>query len=529
MISPSLLTQIKHTSRMLALCGSALLLVACGSDDDIQHDTSVQLNHGGSVEGLWYEDEENGPREFLGIPYAQAPTGNLRFTPPQAASWEGSIDTQAFGPSCVQNPGALSAAGELSEDCLSLNVFTPALDDGEKDIPVMVWIHGGAFIAGGSNQYDAINLAKDKNVIVVTMNYRLGALGFFSHPDIDTELGEEQGNLGLQDQQLALKWVNENIEAFGGDINNVTLFGESAGAMSVCTQMVAPNSQDYVNRFILQSGVCAGGGLPVIEKATVEAASTALANELCPEASDKIACLRDATPAAVMAWGSDNGLFANPWGATVIPNGPILPDSPQNLIASEQYNKGGVIIGTNANEWGLFQIIGAAPSVTTVDELSAYIDNEYPSIITGLIKNEYLPEDDALANAALSRLTTDVVFRCPARRMAALTQATGTDTWLYSFEQGLAFHAYEIPYVFNYVSAPLGIDPTESLTKDVMQDFWSSFAHTGNPNNDAQPTWSHYDSESNEHMIIKDEPISSTDLAKSACDMWDGIAAAAAQ
>jgi len=528
MNSPSLLTQIKRSSRMLALCGSALLLAACGSDDEIKHDTTVKLDHGGTIEGLWYNEEENGPREFLGIPYTEAPTGDLRFTPPQAASWEGSIDTQAFGPSCVQNPGALSAAGELSEDCLSLNVFTPALEEGEKDIPVMVWIHGGAFIAGGSNQYDAINLAKDKDVIVVTMNYRLGALGFFSHPDVDAELGEEQGNLGLQDQQLALKWVNENIEAFGGDKDNVTLFGESAGSMSVCTQMVAPGSQDYVDRFILQSGVCVGG-LPIIQKSSVEAASTAMANDLCPDASDKIACLRSVTPEAVMAWGAGNGLFENPWGATVIANGPILPDTPKNLIEAEQYNKGGIIIGTNANEWGLFQIIGAAPSVTTVDGLSDYIDAEYPSVITGLIKNEYLPEDDAFANAALSRLTTDVAFRCPARRLASLTQATGTDTWLYSFEQGLAFHAYEIPYVFNYVSAPLGINPTESPTKDVMQDYWTSFAYTGNPNNDDQPDWSNYDSASDEHMVIKDEPIASSNLAKSACDMWDAIAAASAQ
>ncbi|HKU44412.1 MAG TPA: carboxylesterase family protein, partial [Polyangiales bacterium] len=172
----------------------------------------------------------NTTREFLGIPYAKAPIGALRFAPPQAApGWSGTRSAVAMGPSCPQPAGALAAPGPQSEDCLTLNVYAP--NAGAK-LPVMVFVHGGAFVGGGSIQYDAQRLSEQGKVIVVTFNYRLGALGLFAHPALDAVRGTApSGNDALRDQQLALAWVKANIESFKGDPANVTLFGESAGSL----------------------------------------------------------------------------------------------------------------------------------------------------------------------------------------------------------------------------------------------------------------------------------------------------------
>ncbi|MDY6919598.1 MAG: carboxylesterase family protein [Pseudomonadota bacterium] len=276
---------------MLALSLCCLLASGC------QHGLYVRVKTGGWVQGAWLDDEKGTVRTFLGIPYAEAPTGALRFRPPQPVMpWKGVLKTLTFSPSCVQPPGPLAAPGEQSEDCLTLNVYSPAgAKPGAK--PVMVFIHGGAFVSGGSSQYDGARLAEDYGVVVVTLNYRLGALGFLSHPELDQELQAPQsGNLGLKDQQLALHWVQQNIVAFGGDPQQVTLFGESAGSASTCVHMVAPGSQDLAQQFIMESGVCIGG-LPINSKTQSDAIGEALLQALCPEATDRLGCLRE-LPAA---------------------------------------------------------------------------------------------------------------------------------------------------------------------------------------------------------------------------------------
>lgn len=502
---------------LVLVSSSALLLSSAAlAINDPLH---VHLHSGGSVAGKWHADVEGSVREFLGIPYAKAPVGDLRFAPPVAAKIHGTIEAKAFGASCMQNPGSLSAPGPLSEDCLSLNVYSPA--DGQK-LPVMVWIHGGAFTSGGSAQYDAQRLAMDKNVVVVTLNYRLGALGFLSHPEMDAEQGGPSGNLGLLDQSLALKWVKKNIKRFGGDQNNITLFGESAGARSVCAHMVAPESKKLVDRFVMQSGVCTGG-LPIFDKTQVEAISTDLGDAFCPDTTDQLACLREADPAALTAWGADRGLFGAGWGATIIPNGPMLPDDPEVLINSGKFNRGEAIIGTNLYEWGLFQRLGVAPHVANIADLHAYIDASFPPTSAPVLKAAYNPPVDALAPTYLTIMLSDRLFHCPARVMAKVLANNGSNVWLYSFEQGNPAHAFEIPYVFNYVSVPLGIDPTNSPSKDVFQDYWTAFADNGNPNNANQPVWPMYDASAQDYMVIKDAPAAGVGFKTAACDMWDAL------
>lgn len=229
--------------------------------------------------------------EFLGIPYAAPPTGNLRWRPPaRPASWEGVRDTTQFGPSCPQ-PTAKNPylpPGPISENCLYLNVYTPTLrDSGGEGRPVLVWIHGGGLVQDGARNYDGSKLAAD-GTVVVTINYRLGALGFLAHPALDSRPGGAAGNYGLMDQQAALRWVQRNIARFGGDPHDVTIAGQSAGGLSVLAQMVSPGARGLFQRAIVQSGTFALNQQPL---ATAEAAGETFATAVgCPDQS--AACLR---------------------------------------------------------------------------------------------------------------------------------------------------------------------------------------------------------------------------------------------
>ncbi|RLT94784.1 carboxylesterase/lipase family protein [Ketobacter sp.] len=502
--------------------GVVALTSACVLASGCHDELHVKVKSGGWVTGKWHDGEAGGARAFLGIPYAQPPVGELRFQPPKpAARWHGDLDATAFGPSCMQNPGALSASGELSEDCLTLNVYSPQ-DPRHGSLPVMVFIHGGAFVAGGSNQYDGWRLAQEYGVVVVTLNYRLGALGFLSHPELDQEMGVPQsGNMALKDQQLALQWVQQNIAAFGGDPKQVTLFGESAGSMSTCVHMVAPGSQNLAAQFIMESAVCVGG-LPVNTRQQSDSVSEALLQTFCGEGVDRLSCLRQVPAEALVAWGADAGIFGAGWSPTVVPDSNILPAQPVQLIASGQYNPGPILVGTNRNEWGLFQLIGAAPSVSTIDEFNQYIAATYPPPLVTPLQALYAPASDDLANSKLVELMTDQVFRCPTRNLARLTQAMGSSVWLYSFDLPPAFHAMELPYVFGNPSAtlaPVLIEPVRAA----VQGYWSQFAFAGDPNREGLVAWPPYDGASDLSISLQLASTVETGLAATTCDFWDSL------
>ena len=502
----------KGLARLLGMVWLGVWLAGCHEDLYVKVES-------GWLKGVWADDTKGNTRIFLGIPYATPPVGDLRFAPPQPAQrWPGLKRAEQFGPSCVQRQGALSAPGAQSEDCLTLNVYAPAQIPA-GGAPVMVFIHGGAFIAGGSSQYNGRRLADTGNAVVVTLNYRLGALGFFSHPELDGG-AVPSGNAGLLDQQLALRWVKRNIRAFGGNPKQVTLFGQSAGSASVCVQMVAPGSRNLVQQFILESGVCTGG-LQFLSQQQAQGISSAMAASLCPDAEDRIACLRELEPLQLMEWGATNTLFGAGWAPTVIAGSAVLPAPAQELIAAGQYNPGPVMIGTNLNEWGLFQSIGIAPPVSTVAQLSALIDSQFGPAAPAL-KAAYLPPVDALANLALIHLFTDSVFRCPSRAFARQIQRQGSPVWLYSFEEGYAFHAMELPYVFGNPSpvlAPVLVEPL----RETVQAYWTAFAATGEPTAANQPFWPPYDEVSDQHMVLKAASDAGHHLAHPACDLWDAL------
>ena len=228
----------------------------------------IVRSDGGLVRGA----DAAGVRSFLGLPYAAPPTGNLRWRPPQpAAAWSGVRDATKFGPSCPQSTvgNPFLPPGPISEDCLYLNVYTPAShSSGGGGRPVLVWIHGGGLVQDGARNYDGTKLAAD-GAVVVTINYRLGALGFLAHPALASRPGGAAGNYGLMDQQAALRWVQRNIAHFGGDPRNVTIAGQSAGGLSVLAQMVSPGARGLFQRAIVQSGTFALNQQPL---ATAEAA-----------------------------------------------------------------------------------------------------------------------------------------------------------------------------------------------------------------------------------------------------------------
>lgn len=465
-------------------------------------------------------------RVFLGVPYAVAPAGPLRFRPPQRMPpWQGIRAALTFGPACVQPPGGFAAPGPQSEDCLSLNVYAANQSTGA---PVMVFIHGGAFVTGAGAQLSGQSLAEAGGAIVVTINYRLGALGFLSVPELDTK-GARSGNLGLRDQQLALAWVQENIEAFGGDPDNVTVFGESAGAVSACIQMVSPLGRGLANRFILESGTCDAAGTTAT-LAQARARSAQVVNAFCAGRTDVAACLREVPASDLVAGTAQTDIFDLDFLPVVDPDDPLLPLPPRELIAAGDYNKGGAIIGTNARELGLFQLGGAAPVVRTIAELNAVIDARFGSSAP-LVRQQYAPASDAAANDALTRLGTDLLFRCPARALARRTSGQGTPVFLYHFEEGLAFHAFELPYVFKMPDPRLGAPTLVELVSEQFQTAFTSFAAVGvpQPRLDAGsgdlPPWPRYDAATDRHISVKRISEEGTGLSRSDCDLLESIGA----
>jgi para-nitrobenzyl esterase len=526
----------------VALCLSATSVWACAPEapdpaavKPIQADTGVRVENNDATasdagasgksarltvaEGKIEGKLSGKTRVFLGLPYAQPPVGDLRFSAPKAAKpWASTLSTTEFGSSCPQPAGGVAATNAQSEDCLTLNVYAPL--DG-KDLPVMFWIHGGGFISGGSSQYDGTRLAAEGPVVVVTINYRLGALGFLSFPALDEQRGEvPSGNDGLRDQQLALAWVRKNIAVFGGDPGNVTVVGESAGGESACIHMVSPTAQRLGKRFIVESGSCAGG-LPILTKKTANATAQRLADALCADEADALACLRSKDAAEVVGWGAKDGIFGAGWGPLADPADDVLPDKPLNLIATGDFNSGELLIGSNKNEWGLFvTLTPPTPAITTVVTLHAAIEKQFGAAGAAAVEAHYVATDETASDVWV-QLMTDATFRCPTRRLARVLSEAGSKVHVYSFEEGPAMHAFEIPYVFGNPNPQLAAATLNEGTRDAIQSYWRQFARVGDPNVDGLPSWPAYDTTDDQHMTLQAEPALGSMLARADCDFWD--------
>ena len=432
-----------------------------------------------------------GIREFLGIPYAAPPTGALRWHAPEPpAHWTGVRAATAFGPHCPQSASPFGRAS-TSENCLFLNVFTkPGGSPGGR--PVMVWIHGGALVTGESDDYDPAALVND-GVTVVTVNYRLGALGFLADSALADPAGAA-GNYGLMDQQAALRWVQANIGRFGGDPRNVTLFGESAGGLSTLSQVVSPGARGLFQRAIVESG---SYDLTQAPLAGAEAAGTAFAAKVgCgarPGAAATAACLRAVPVAAVLAAQSAGGY-------TPDLDGRVLTQSIGAALQDGQFNRVPVVMGTNHDEWRLFvglsRLEGGA--AVTAAGYRAQIQGTagVSAALAAQIAARYPLASYASPAAAIGAVGTDAIFACPSLRAESLLSKF-TPTYAYEFNDenaperflpaaaGFAYgaaHASEIQYLFG-ISAPIPgtLTPAQRRLAAQMKGYWASQARGGAP------------------------------------------------
>ena len=485
----------------------------------------------GTVQGR----EKNGLHDFRGIPYAAPPVGELRFRPPQPLQpWTGVRDATAFGPMAMQNQGTMESLfgappRPMSEDCLTLNVWTPACDDAKR--PVMVWIHGGAFISGtgATPWYDGRSFARD-DVVLVTINYRLGAFGFL-HVD-------GQGNNGILDQVAALEWVRDNIAAFGGDPGNVTAFGESAGAMSVGTLLGLPAAKGLFVKAIPESGA-AHHAKPAdaADRMTAEFCAE-LGVETGPDLADRLRAVPAEklleAQAAVAARAVAGGLAFTP-----VVDGVVLPESPIDAIGKGQAAGVAVVVGTTRDEFRLFTMLD--PSLASFDDerLARRVERfiAEPRRATGLVAHYRQRRPNATAAELWTDIGTDVVFRIPAVRLAERQSAIGNDVFMYRFDYSSpafggqlgACHALEIPFVFESLDGG-GVEMfVGPVTDDMralaaaMHDSWVTFARTGTPAAAGLPEWPRYTGDRRATMLFDLESKVAEDPGAADREAWTGI------
>ena len=442
---------------------------------------------------------------YAGVRYAKAPIGPRRFLPPEPVEpWDGLYDATSFGPSAPQAVGMVGSVGgvgagqAIDEDCLFLNVYTPKADDGAR--PVMVWIHGGAYTIGSGDLYDGSSFVRRGDVVVVTLNYRLGVLGWMPVDHLDPSLAGA-GNNGLLDQIEALRWVRDNIAAFGGDPGNITIFGESAGGGSVAAILCAPSADGLYHKAIIQSGA-ANITAPNTPSQYADEVLTALGT---PDGG--IDALRAATVEELLAAQAAVGLIdrlgkdadspidGSGSGPHPIIDGVVIPRGFADTLRAKGSANVPLIIGTNVDEGTLFGMM--LPKGLTDDELVRSIGPSAsdPAAVLAAVKAA------GTGHPALVDLMTDAVFRIPSLRGADAQASTGVPVWVYLFSWrtpvfgGMlgATHALEIPFVWNMVREPawsflVGDKPPLHLA-DAMQDSWLSFARTGRPSGE----WPEYD------------------------------------
>ena len=435
----------------------------------------------------------DGIDSFKAIPYAAPPIGPLRWRAPQPVRpWAGARDAGQVGALCIQPPPRGDpGVGPLpmSEDCLTLNVWTPE-GRGAEPLPVMVWIHGGGLNNGSGTAalYDGANLAR-RDVVVVTINYRLGRLGFFDHPALAAERqpGEPAANYGLMDTIAALRWVQQNAAAFGGDADNVTVFGESAGGTMVTRLMISPEARGLFHRAVVQSGLGRDEGTPLTRPRRDGGPSMQARGETFALSAGLAA---DATAAGLRALPAEALLTPAPsfyGGDLLVIDGRLVTEDVEAAFAAGREAAVPLIIGTNSAEfWWMkpsdLSPYGAIDDAMTPDERAVLVET-------------YGGQDGYDAH-----VVSDLVFNEPARHLARLHAANGHPTWLYRFDvvpdpspepqHPGATHASERPYVFdNLHTTDWSIGDGDRAAATVLADYWTTFARTGDPNGAGRERW----------------------------------------
>lgn len=470
-----------------------------------------------------------GVREFLGIPYAAPPVGDLRWQPPAPhASWPGELDatrTRSWCPQLASFPGSRVAG---SEDCLYLNIYAP--DPSGAGLPVMVWIHGGTFIVGSGAPYDGSNLARKGNLIVVTINYRLGALGFLAHRGLDAaDSRHVSGNYGLMDQQAALRWVKENIAAFGGNPGKVTIAGQSAGAISAGLQMVSPGAAGLFQRAILESGP-----FPRVQTlAEAEVRGDELARKLvCDKVADTAACMRTKTIDQIVSAIPADPLTSGNLVWSPIVDGQVLPSQPAEAIAAGHVNKVSVINGSNRDEGTLMR---AAAKPITAERFEQGVHSLFSKDAARVLA-AYPLENYSSPTLAAAAAFGDATFSCRILKMGAMLSAL-EPVYQYEFNDTHApltffrnppfplgaFHSSEIQYVFGDIATNNAASPAQKELSDLMMGYWIGFITSGDPGGSQR--WTRYRADDPRVLSLAPGAIGDeSDFSKiHHCDLWDSI------
>lgn len=485
-----------------ALVAPAATMAAPGGKR-MHQDLEVQTPHG-RVLGTEIGDSQ----AFLGLPFAQAPVYDLMWKAPVAPdSWEGVRDATEQEPACLQfEPTGVRNDQATSLDCLYLDVYRPAKIRRGAQLPVIVFYHGGAGTQGSGVLYGGQTLADRGDVIVVSTNYRLGASGTLALPELDAENPNIGGNFALLDQVEALKWVNDSIASFGGDVNNVTIAGQSAGGGAVCRLLATPLTQGLIDRAIIESSSCTPGEI-TMEAAHSSGESFAAATG-CPEAGNQLACLRKAWPAAlVKAQGVVNRTSA--YTGT-----PTLPQSAGAAIAAGNWNKVPVIVGNTRWEQKLQNQQNAN---ITASEYEAMVMADYGDVAGPLVLAEYPADEFELPFYALAAMRTDAGAGCSVDRNAKLFLGQEVPVYRYLFDdptsptlfgfqpEGIdmsSAHSAELAYLFDFTLGDRPLTEEQEELAHSMQDYWAAFAWSGAPEARGEVTWPEYTLEGDEALVL---------------------------
>jgi para-nitrobenzyl esterase len=464
----------------------------------------------GKVEGIY----ENGQYAFKAIPYAEPPVGNNRWLPPQPAGpWEGIRPAKEYGSISPQNempaaamPSKLLMNEPQDENCLFLNIWTPGIDHAGR--PVMVWIHGGAFIIGSGSQemFRANTLVSNGDIVLVSINYRLGALGFMNLKEITGGKIPATGCEGLLDQIAAVDWVQKNIQNFGGDPDNITLFGESAGGMSIGCLMAMPAARGRFHKCILQSG--AANTVGSLDESTASTEQFLDILGLSPDSTDEIRAL---STAQILSAQEKLGIIMHDRDNRITPfqpvvDGIVMPEIPINAIKNGSAAGVHTLIGTNLEEFKLFSLMD--PGLRNIDEsrmiqrMEGLIPPEHvPTVVAEYTEARRARGESTNPAEILEAVQGDFMFRIPALNLVAAQQSNHQPVFNYLFNwkspvlNGAlgACHALEIGFVFgNYDNSFCGSGPDADALSRKIQDAWVAFARTGNPSCESLGKWVPY-------------------------------------
>jgi para-nitrobenzyl esterase len=471
-------------------------------------DPLVVQTSGGAVHGA----AQTGYDAWLGIPYAADPTGDRRWTAPQpAAKWSGVREATRFGDRCVQGSGWDPGYGNptLTEDCLSLNVYAPA--GARSRLPVLVWIHGGGFTGGAGQDTNPRKFAQQTNAVVVTINYRLGALGFLNLPQLQRD---GTGNFGLLDQQVALRWIQANVGHFGGDARNVTIAGQSAGGTSVCAQLASPTAKGLFARAIIMSGGCS-----LSSAAAGETASQAFVQQIgCATATDVLACLRSKPAADIITAQQKAGVRPSVGGAA-------FPTDPATAVPSGKFNRVPVLLGQVNSERALFtfQNYDYAGKPLTAAQYEAQVRSTYGTDADAVLSEYPLSRFDT-PGIAWTTMQNDQTSYTRQTLIGQLSRYV--PTYAYEFAESRtphfvsiyliqqqnevarnfpflgATHVDDLGYLWEYLGQTLPYSDDELELSNQMIRYWGTFAASGNPNGARTPQWPKYSQNTDRFMSL---------------------------